>query len=309
MLAAQESMTQVIGGLDGAGFSVVLGSVIMAVPFNILEHAAMQQGRRQAPAFHNDPSLHELVSEIHTERLAFFFRHHRLCLHVYAYEPGDSNPSAVLESPMEVWAMPHLTDSANAVPSNTGTARASNAAQGNTGMAQASSMQEQRMSMEGLDNGLSMLNASLSRASIRDLVRNVSTLEQPVRYMFVVGTRTDSGSLVEIARSNRTSLVDANHLVVLNGGNQPMMLNSGNQPMMLNGGVCIPCDVDGASFVLRYAQGLHQTSPSIESLSWAIPERRFLSTVLSRLAHLQGEQGMSPVPAGAALPETIVIID
>ena len=272
LLAAQEGMAQIIGGLEGAGVSIIVERIQMLIPFHTGEHAAAQAGRRATPAFHNNPILRELVSEIDASRLAYFFQNHRLWLQVYVYEPGEARvPAAELEYPMDVWSMPRLNDHA---------------------VERQSRVQARRMAVTREAHDENMLNASLPLDSIRDLRRSFGTLDQPTRYRFVVSTHTESGSNVEIARSPVVDLGDA------------------SQSETEHDGAFVACDVDGAGFEILHMAGRHRTARELEAVSWVIPERLFLSTVLVRLARLERGEARPPGSNGApGLPETIVIAD
>ena len=132
------------------------------------------------------------------------------------------------------------------------------------------------------------LNAMLSRASLRDLARNLRTLEQPIRYVFVVGTRSIGGAVIEIARS--------------------VMVDPGDRTLttLANRTLSVACNVPNSNFEVRRLQGGQANAIGLERLSWGIPEHLFLSTVMARIT--QTHEAQLRVSARAPA-ETIVIID
>jgi len=275
MMAAQDSVVQIMG--EGDNVEIILERIRIVAPFRILgdiaaqgtqrstailEHTAAQEGRRPTGSVLGGLTTQLSADELASDRLYFFLQSHPLCLLVYVYETGeDVQHSAVFEFPLIVFSTYTLQTTRNEDANDTNAA---------------DSRHEDRM-----------LNATLALDSLRELARNTRTLEHPVRYVFVVGTRSLSDSVVEVARSSMADLMCPHPIG------------------MPSGGMFVPCDIARSGFEVRHLEGYRNGTRELGSVAWAIPERLFLSTALSRITQVQDAQFLRVPGASAAY----VVID
>jgi len=198
------------------------------------------------------------------DRLRVFLNSHRMCMLVYAYEPGDDlAPAAAMELPTEVWTLPPYATGATAdahrIPYELNT-------------------RIQRGEGTGPDPTKSVLVISMPRSSLREMGRNLRHLPHPIRYRFVVGTRSLTGSVVEISRSE---LVD---------------LAAPDQPKGAFGGTYVQSNTHQAGFDVRSLQTLSEDTGALESVVWSITEEDFMEIALARLHEAQVTQARMAVP-------------
>ena len=129
--------------------------------------------------------------------LSVFLRNHRMCIVAYAYDADDDiAPSAVMELPADAWSLPPHARLASpvaspAVPFD---------------ILASDPTRLQRAEGAGPDPTRNTLVISVARSALRELGRNLRNLQQPVRYTFVVATRSLTGSVVEMSRSRMVDL-------------------------------------------------------------------------------------------------------
>lgn len=197
-------------------------------------------------------------------RLSVFLSNHRMCMIVYAYDPTDSLcPAAVMELPADVWSLPpHATDPENAdrnrIPYDASRLRRSNGA--------------------GPDPSRSVLVVSMPRSSLRELGRNLRGMPQPMRYRFVVGTRSLSGGVVEIARSE---MVD---------------FSSPGQVTGAFGGMYVLSTTNETGFDIQHIRDPVTDTTALESAVWSISEEDFVDFAMLCIARAQQVREQSAVP-------------
>lgn len=197
-------------------------------------------------------------------RLSLFLSNHRMAMIVYAYEPGeDLAPAAVTELPADVLSMPpQAIDPVNADPNQIPYEQS----------------RLRRSEGRGPDQSRTILVCSLARSSLRQLGRNMRLLQQPIRYRFVIGTRSLSGGVVEIARSE---LLD---------------FSSADPPLGMFGGTYVPSTTGDTGFDVRHIQGPSSDTGALESVVWSICEEDFVDFAMLCIARTQQSQGMQIVP-------------
>jgi hypothetical protein len=187
-----------------------------------------------------------LSGESAANRLRVFLNNHRMCMVVYAYEAGeDLIPAAVNELPAECWSLPpHAAEDPHRIPYDDST-------------------RIRRGEGEGPDPSKGVVVVSMARSSLRELGRNLRELQQPIRYRFVVGTRSLGGTVVEIARSE---LVDFAAPEPRKGA---------------FGGMFVECNIGRTGFDVRRIQSPPDDTAALESVLWCIAEDQFVDTALA----------------------------
>jgi len=203
-----------------------------------------------------------------------FLSQHRMCMIVYAYEPEeDLSPASVTELPADVWSLPRLASEPTGPADHMQIPYENNA-------------RIRRGPGQGPDIGRNALVISLPRSSLRELGRNMRALSHPIRYRFVIGTRTLMDNIVEIARSE---LVD---------------FTAPNQPQGAFGGIYVPSTSNPWGFDVRYLQEPSMDTGSLESVVWSIPEDEFVDfATLCVIRALNGPDNL--VPAVVSVPVAI----
>jgi hypothetical protein len=198
------------------------------------------------------------------DRLSLFLSNHRMAMLVYAYEPDNTlSPAGVSELPADVWSLPpHATDPVNAdrnlIPYEAARLRRGEGA--------------------GADPTRTALVVSMPRSSLRELGRNLRGLQQPIRYRFVVGTRSLSGGVVEIARSE---LVDFSTPEPVRGA---------------FGGMYVLSTTNDTGFDVRHIQDPVTDTSALESVVWSIPEEDFVDFAMLCIARAQHTREQNAVP-------------
>jgi hypothetical protein len=263
------------------GIMLVSNEVIIE-PLHVVSPFMQQESARLTYTMMRDPVSDQ--ASISAERLSFFFENHQMRLFVYAYEPSDNTTTAaVFEFPLDVWSLPPS-------PPNTQVAPSAVYGESSPGSEQHVNERVRRSVGEGPDPNVPALVASIGRAAVRGLARNLEPLEHPILYRFAIGTRSLMGAVVEITRSD---LVD---------------LHAPDPVRGVFGGIFVPCSVNGAGFEVAYLQGDRDGIRELESIRWAIPESMFLGTALSRILPMQ-----TPLVARAVqvqnVGQVVVVID
>lgn len=198
-------------------------------------------------------------------RLQAFLSQHRMCMLVYAYEPGDSlSPAVATELPADPWTLPpHAMEpepegaDRDRIPYGAARLRRSDGA--------------------GPDPSQSVLAVSLPRSSLRELGRNLQGLQHPIRYQFVVGTRSLSDGVVEIARSE---MVD---------------FSSPGQVTGAFGGMYVLSTTNETGFDVRMLQDPAEPSTAaLESVVWSIAQDRFVDYAIMCISRAHHEQMAMP---------------
>lgn len=241
MLAVEESYSGLFRGAGVISVRILMPDLLQVDP----QHA-------DAPAAPDEPASR-------SEYLAFFFQNHQMRMFVYAYESGDdTTPVATMDFPLDVWSIPPTPPHTLAIPRAV-------YGEAHPGSGHGISLRTRRSGGLGPDPNTAALVASLGRATIRELARNVECFQHPLRYRFVVGTRSMTGSVVEITRSDWVDL------------------HAPAPPMGVFGGIYVPCTVESAGFEVGCLYGLGTAPRELESVMWVIPEDLFLPTALSRI--------------------------
>lgn len=224
--------------------------------------------------------------EREADRLETFLQHHRMCLSVYAYEREDLvAPVSVMEFPMDMWALPPTARNTAAVPQPLGpSARAAEPDRNNL------NIRLQRREGEGPDPSAPVLAGSLQRQSLRELGRNLQGFQHPLMFRFVLGTRSLSNSVVELAR---TGLVD---------------LEAPDPVAGAFGGSYVPSSVPGIGFEIRHFEGRDDRPRELDSVVWYTAQHTFLNFALECILQGQRTQWQRLVQHGS-MQETIIVID
>ena len=267
----------------GQSYGIMLGTnSVIAERIHLIGPFMQQESARLTYTLLHDRAPDQ--DAVSAERLAFFFENHRMCLFVYAYEPGENEiPAGVFEFLLDVWSLPPS-------PPNTQVAPSAVYGESSPGSEQHINARMRRSVGEGPDPNVPALVASMGRAAVRELARNLDALQHPIRYRFVIGTRSLMGTVVEITRSE---LVD---------------LHAPDPVRGVFGGLFVPCCVNGAGFEVAYLQGDREGIRELESVRWAIPESMFLGTALSRILQMQTLPAGRPVQLQSA-GQVVVVID
>lgn len=181
------------------------------------------------------------------QTLSDFLAHHRMFMNVYAYEPNeDLLPAFVTELPADVWSLPPLATEPTSPADFMNIPYESNS-------------RIRRGQGAGPDPSCTALVLSLPRSSLRELGRNLRSLQCPIRYRFVIGTRSLAGTVVEIARSELVDFAQPDH----------------SQGAF--GGIHIPSTSIPSGFDIRHLQQPSPDTAALESVVWSIREDIFLS--------------------------------
>jgi hypothetical protein len=198
------------------------------------------------------------------DRLSLFLSSHRMAMLVYAYEPDNTlSPAGVSELPADVWTLPpHAADPVtadrNLIPYEAARLRRGDGA--------------------GPDPSRSALVVSLARSSLRELGRNLRGLQHPIRYQFVVGTRSLYGGVVEIARSE---LVD---------------FSTPGRVAGAFGGMYVLSTTNDTGFDVRHLQDPVTDTSALETVAWSIPEEDFVDFAMLCIARAQHTRELNTVP-------------
>ena len=198
------------------------------------------------------------------DRLSRFLSTHRMAMIVYAYEPGDDlSPALATELPADVWSLPpHAADPVHANPN----------------VIPYEAARLRRGDGRGADPTRTALVVSMARSSLRELGRNLRGLQHPIRYQFVVGTRSLSGGVVEIARSE---LVD---------------FASPGQVAGAFGGMYVLSTTNDTGFDVRHIQDPVTDTSALESVVWSIPEEDFVDFAMLCIVRAQQTRALNAVP-------------
>lgn len=239
----------------------------------------MNRGRTESFFLQEDGTLRQVTLVVvgpHSEetRLQTFLNNHRMCMLVYAYEPGDSlSPAVATELPADVWSLPpHATDPENAdwnrVPYEGSRLHRRNGA--------------------GPDPSRSVLVVSMPRSSLRELGRNLRGLQQPLRYQFVVGTRSLSGGVVEIARSE---MVD---------------FSSPGRVTGAFGGMYVLSTTAETGFDVQHIRDPVTDTSALETVVWSISEDDFVDFAMTCMERAQEAQAQGFLPGTIAQADLVV---
>ena len=208
------------------------------------------------------------VDNMSPHHLSIFLRNHRMCIVAYAYEPGDDMMcSAVMELPADAWSLPPHAILVNPVSPSVP-----------YDIMEAATTRLQRTEGAGPDPARNSLVISVARSTLRELGRNLRHLQQPVRYQFVVATRSLTGAVVEMSRSN---LVDLTAPEPVRGA---------------FGGVYVESESGHGGFDVRRIQGPGGDTTALESVLWSMPEADFLDFALQCILRAQDRRVQLPIP-------------
>jgi hypothetical protein len=202
------------------------------------------------------------------DRLSRFLSSHRMAMIVYAYEPGnDLSPAVATELPADVWSLPpHAADPVHADPN----------------IIPYEAARLRRAEGAGADPTRTALVVSMARSSLRELGRNLRGLQHPIRYQFVVGTRSLSGTVVEIARSE---LVDFSSPGPVTGA---------------FGGMYVLSTTNDTGFDVRHIRDPVTDTSALESVVWSIPEEDFVDFAMLCIVRAQQTRELNAVPGAVA---------
>jgi hypothetical protein len=220
--------------------------------------------------FNTDGWLSVLGDEDHAptmrsaHSLSAFLGSHRMCIVAYVYEPGeDLAPAAVMELPADAWSLPP---------------HAALASPADSGRIPYDATRIQRAEGAGPDPTRSVLVISVARSTLRELGRNVRHLQQPVRYSFVVGTRSLTGTVVEMSRSE---MVD---------------LTAPDPVRGAFGGAYVESQTRQGGFDVRHVQSPAPDTSALESVLWSMPEPDFLDFALVCILRAQETRSHMAIP-------------
>lgn len=208
------------------------------------------------------------VSSMSPHHLSIFLRNHRMCIVAYAYDADDDvAPAAVMELPADAWSLPPhaivVSPISPSVPYD---------------ILEAATTRLQRTEGAGPDPARNSLVISVARSTLRELGRNLRHLQQPVRYRFVVATRSLTGAVVEMSRSN---LVDLTAPEPVRGA---------------FGGVYVESESGHGGFDVRRIEGAGEDTTALESLLWSMPEADFLDFAIRCILRAQERRVHLAIP-------------
>jgi len=240
---------------------------------------------------HDNDMLRILLSETtqmtdeerESQRLTAFLEHHRMCLSVYAYEQEDLIvPVAIMEFPMDMWTLPPTAVNTTVAPEPLGSPESASNNLRNA--------RTHRRDGPGPDPNTRVLSGSLQLQSLREMGRNLRGFQHPLRFRFVLGTRSLNNSCVELARSDLVDIGDPNFVTGAFGGN------------------FVASNVPGINFEIRHLEGRDDRPRELDSVVWYTSERNFLAYALECI--VQGHEAqwrrIMHSPPG---PETAILID
>lgn len=221
-------------------------------------------------------------SEREEERLTTFLQHHRMCLNVYAYEQSDQVvPVAVMEFPLDMWTLPPTAVNTPVLPEPLGASASS--------VENMRNVRPNRQEGAGPDPSARVLSGSMQLRSLRELGRNLRPFQHPMLFRFVLGTRSLSNSVVELARTELVSLDD------------PTLVPGAF------GGAYVASNVPGIGFEIRHLEGREDQPRELDSVVWYTEERTFLNFALECILQGQGSQWRRLLQSHPS--ETVIVID